>query len=675
MHNKGKRINSYLFQLSKYALFSILAIGCGLIHAETDGFFNDAIHRVEVTFDSGDFWLELEVTHETEEYITCDVIIDDTASFENVGIRLKGNSSYGHPGRKKPFIIKFDEFEDENYLGFDRLNFSNGFKDPTLLREKLACDLFNKWDVPCPRTTFAEVYYNDDYWGLYTIIEPVNNDFLDSRFSENDGNLYKGDPRGQLVWRGSSPDNYRMDYEKDTNIAEDDWTDLIAFIDFLNNSSIAEFQENFADTFILSVWMRFYAINTMLVNLDSYIHTGHNYYFYFTADGKGNYIVWDVNEAFANFSADFNAAELRTLPLDYYESPRPLAERPFFDIPDFRPAVESIVWQLIENDLSDDVFTARVDELANIIRFYVYADTMKMFSDSEFETNLYFDLSGLMGMPVVGLTSFIHDRAEHMRSTLPPYTAPTDIYQTAFINEIMASNDSTIADEYGEYDDWVELYNPADTTIDLSGFYLTDDIDNTHKFEFPDGAIIAARGYLLIWCDNDIEQEPLHANFKLSASEGEFVGLYAPDIYENQLIDSMSFDPLETDESFGRQFDGDPAWGIQDSPTPLAANIGWAAINNNSSIQPEALNISVYPNPFNSTIRCQVSGNRCQVSGIEIFDLRGKLVRLFGAPITDNRLPITEFIWQPAQSIGSGVYIIRVSIDDETLTRRIVYLK
>ena len=157
MRNKRKISDYYFFLIIKYALFCIIAIGYSLIHAETDGFFNDTVHRVEVTFDRGDFWHELEVTHETEEYIACDVVIDDTASIENVGIRLKGNSSYGHPGRKKPFIIKFDEFEDENYLGFNRLNFSNGFKDPTLLREKLACDLFNKWDVPCPRATFAEV--------------------------------------------------------------------------------------------------------------------------------------------------------------------------------------------------------------------------------------------------------------------------------------------------------------------------------------------------------------------------------------------------------------------------------------------------------------------------------------------------------------------------------------
>lgn len=93
---------------------------------------------------------------------------------------------------------------------------------------------------------------------------------------------------------------------------------------------------------------------------------------------------------------------------------------------------------------------------------------------------------------------------------------------TVVINEVMPVNGITAADQNGEYDDWIELYNLTSASINLSGYYLSDSKNDPGKWQFPQGTIIASKSYLIVWADSDTTQAGLHTNFKLS-SEGENV--------------------------------------------------------------------------------------------------------------------------------------------------------
>lgn len=115
------------------------------------------------------------------------------------------------------------------------------------------------------------------------------------------------------------------------------------------------------------------------------------------------------------------------------------------------------------------------------------------------------------------------------------------------INEVMAANNNTAADPDGEYDDWVEIYNSTEEAINLEGYFLSDNEGNETKFTFPD-VEIAANGFLIVWCDNQIDQEGLHAPFSLSAG-GEEVGLYNPDTLS---LDYVRYGSLPDDISIGR---------------------------------------------------------------------------------------------------------------------------
>ncbi len=141
-----------------------------------------------------------------------------------------------------------------------------------------------------------------------------------------------------------------------------------------------------------------------------------------------------------------------------------------------------------------------------------------------------------------------------------------------FINEFLASNASVNTDEWGEYEDWVELYNAGDAPLDVGGMHLTDDLSWPTQWRIPEGTLIPAWSFLLVWADEDETDGPLHANFKLD-KEGEEIGLFDRD---GARIDSVVFGPQSTDVSTGRTPDGGATWITFDPPTPGESNTSFA---------------------------------------------------------------------------------------------------
>jgi len=138
-------------------------------------------------------------------------------------------------------------------------------------------------------------------------------------------------------------------------------------------------------------------------------------------------------------------------------------------------------------------------------------------------------------------------RAEHEFYTLTA-TLTNPIVGDLVINEFMASNNETVADQDGEFDDWIELYNNGNTTIDLTGYTLSDDADELNKWTFPEGTTIDAGAYLIVWADDDEDQEGLHSSFKLSASAES---LYLLDAEVN-IIDEVTYFDQTSDFTYGR---------------------------------------------------------------------------------------------------------------------------
>jgi hypothetical protein len=135
------------------------------------------------------------------------------------------------------------------------------------------------------------------------------------------------------------------------------------------------------------------------------------------------------------------------------------------------------------------------------------------------------------------------------------------------INEVMPVNSGTVADNYGEFDDWIELFNKSTATVDLSGYYLSDNHNKPSKWQIPQGTIIVGKAYLIIWADGDSTQFGLHTNFKLSSS-GEEAVLAKPDL---TIVDKISFPTPIMEVSFSRVPNGTGAFKWQ-NPTYNKSN-------------------------------------------------------------------------------------------------------
>jgi hypothetical protein len=212
-----------------------------------------------------------------------------------------------------------------------------------------------------------------------------------------------------------------------------------------------------------------------------------------------------------------------------------------------------------------------------------------------------------------------------------------------YINELLAQN-TNFADEYGNEDDWFEIYNPNNFAVDLDGYYVTDSLSNKTKFRFSSGqakTIVPAKGFLLVWADEQKEQGPLHVNFKLS-SAGESLALILPNGIT--VVDSILFNAQSGNHSWGRQSDGDSTWITFNHPTPGRSNQETNTID-------ESQPLAVYPNPAKNSDKLFFNKHIDFV----LYNAIGQKI-LTG----ENQLFIS------IAGIEPGVYIIRTSMGETT---------
>lgn len=149
------------------------------------------------------------------------------------------------------------------------------------------------------------------------------------------------------------------------------------------------------------------------------------------------------------------------------------------------------------------------------------------------------------------------------------FVTPTVDDSDVVLNEFVASNENGPVDEVGDADDWLELHNHGSGTVDLSGMWLSDELEDPLKWQIPAGTTLAPNQFILIWADNEPTEGPLHATFKLSAA-GEDLTLYAAD--GTTMLDFIRFGEQQTDVATARMFEGEDMWVTLPATTPAASN-------------------------------------------------------------------------------------------------------
>lgn len=213
------------------------------------------------------------------------------------------------------------------------------------------------------------------------------------------------------------------------------------------------------------------------------------------------------------------------------------------------------------------------------------------------------------------------------------------------INEIMTKNNLTVADQDGEYNDWVEFYNNSSNTVDLSGYYLSDNNSNLQKWQIPNGTTIQPNGYLIIWLDTDTTQTGLHANFKLSSSGDNLCFSNTNGL----LISEVLIPQLESSTTYGRYPNGTGSF-IRMLPTFDAENSYTSLSVEEVDEMSNGIEISIYPNPTTNYITVEL--NEAVNCNIQVYTINDQLIK------TINFYQNTTV---DLQNFNNGIYLLNIT--------------
>lgn len=336
-------------------------------------------------------------------YVPCSVF-HDGLEWYYVGIRFKGNSSLRDPVQqglmKFPFRLEFNHFSDEypqvtgqTFYGFQQLSLGNNFRDMSLVREKVASDLFRDFGVNAAHATFCRLYvdYGEGpvYFGLYTLVEIVFDTMLKDQFGSENGNCYKPENQGASFSLGSFN---TIDFDKKTNEGLADWSDVESLYTTLHNdkriSSPIEWRTNLESILDVDYFLKWLAANTAMQNWDTYGNMTHNYYLYNDPnDNLIKWIPWDNNEALLE-DGGVNGA----LPLDFsgVNAEWPLI-RYIFDQPEYQQIYKDYLVEFVNTSFLPSRMHGIYDHHYDLIKEYVIGNDGEIEgytfvnSDSDFE--------------------------------------------------------------------------------------------------------------------------------------------------------------------------------------------------------------------------------------------------------------------------------------------------
>ena len=264
-------------------------------------FQKNVVNEIEITIAEAD-WKDILENPLAEEYHRADVTINGE-TMKNVAIRTKGNTSLtsvaNSDSDRYSFKVDFDYYEDAgNYHGLKKLCLNNSYADNGGLREYVGYEIMREMGIPVPQCGYSHITVNGEEWGLYLAVEAIDEVFLQTRFADAAGDLYKPEGMGgtgaNLAYQGDNIAEYTGLHLK-TNPETSDGSEILALMKALESG------EGLEEVLDVEEALKYIAANVAISNFDSYLGgTTHNYYLY-EENGVFSVLPWDLNLAFGGF--------------------------------------------------------------------------------------------------------------------------------------------------------------------------------------------------------------------------------------------------------------------------------------------------------------------------------------------------------------------------------------
>jgi spore coat protein CotH len=419
-------------------LFIIIFTPLSKTALSAQNFYNiDSIaeYRVYFTQPNWDAILDSLAILPTEPYFVAKRLVINGVSYDSVGAKYKGNSTFRVTNKKNPWHFELDHVrEGQDYQGFKDFKLSNIFQDPSCLREALSYEALQNY-MHVPRANFARVYVNDELIGIYTNVEAITKTFCKREFqSTGDNPFFKcnapvfngtGIRTPNFLYQTADSTRYFPAYELKSDYG---WNRLVALCDTLNNQTQAVEKVLDVDR---ALWMLVF--NNLYVNLDSYSGgIGHNHYLYQDDNGRFNNIVWDLNQSFASFKStgtmpsnvDTLTAVNLTPFLHETNVARPLVQKLFAN-PRYRRQYVAHYKTMMEEQFASGRYKTIGTRLQNTIDADVLRDVNKFTTYDAFRRNLYIAQTNMGTIPnlgsFTGIVSMMEGRVKYLKESVPEF--------------------------------------------------------------------------------------------------------------------------------------------------------------------------------------------------------------------------------------------------------------
>lgn len=397
--------------------------------------FGADIITIDINADEAE-WQQMLDNAMSERYIMVDMAVNGK-KFSNVGIRPKGNNSLqqvaSSDSDRYSFKVKFDEYaEGQTCFGLDMLVLNDMLGDATCMKEYTAFDMMREMGIETPYFGYAMITLNGGDWGLYFALEAYSGSYRQRVSGDESGNLYnvksssgggfghdtdienpperqdknfsessesfqdRGFGRGGMGASSSGGSLVYTDDESSSYSAifgnavgngsnEKDYQKVIAALKALNEG------ENIEDYFDVDEILRYLAVHTVVVNLDSYSSgMAQNYYIY-EYDGVLQILPWDYNYAWGAFQSGSSSAVVN-FPIDTPVSGVDMSERPLiaklFENEEYFDLYHKYLSELMEKYFEGGSFDKKIDELDALIGGYVQKDPTAFFTCDEYQAAL-----------------------------------------------------------------------------------------------------------------------------------------------------------------------------------------------------------------------------------------------------------------------------------------------
>jgi len=277
------------------------------VYADADFYDTDVVRTIFIELGFDDWEAEMEAFYNTDVELPATVTIDGV-TYENVGLRFRGNSSYSmvSTGLKRPLRLKMDTVvSGQNVEGVRTIKLLNDINDASQIRTVLTSTILQDY-IAVPRVNFVRVVINGEIWGIYQSQQNFNRDFLEDWYGESDGVRWEigGSPNGQggMLYLGDDPDLYRDVYEIQNRDTAASWSALTELFRVLTETPLDQLVEELEPMLDIDGVLRYLALDVALVNSDGFWTRASDYELYLDESGRFHMINHDINETMSSSS-------------------------------------------------------------------------------------------------------------------------------------------------------------------------------------------------------------------------------------------------------------------------------------------------------------------------------------------------------------------------------------